>query len=188
MPSRREIFAWLRDLLFGADPECRSAHGPARPAMRLLAALYDASLLFLLNTFIFGFAGYRSIVRFMEPLVENNPDAFVPAEAKNYFLAALCTALVLNWLYLTLPETLTQSGTLGKKLCSLRAASLDGGRLTFFRANLRLISKLAVFGTFGLGFIIAVTRKDRRALHDLVAKTQVVKNPDFESAPAPPLA
>lgn len=49
--------------------------------------------------------------------------------------------------------------------------------ITFFQALLRFVGFL-VGATFLVGFIVPFYRKDRRSLHDIIAKTVVIKSED----------
>jgi uncharacterized RDD family membrane protein YckC len=65
--------------------------------------------------------------------------------------------------------------TVGKMLVRVRVTALDGGALTFGVALLRALAWLLSLLPLGLGFIVAGCRRDKRALHDLIAETRVVR-------------
>ncbi len=69
-----------------------------------------------------------------------------------------------------------RGGTPGLRLAGLRL--VDWRRrvpIGYSRALLRLVALLVTALTFGLGFLTAALRRDRKALHDLLAGTQVVR-------------
>lgn len=64
--------------------------------------------------------------------------------------------------------------TPGKMVIGARIVQLDGGPLGFRRAFLRYGFEIVGFLTLGLGYLMIAFREDKRGLHDLVAKTQVI--------------
>lgn len=66
-------------------------------------------------------------------------------------------------------------GTLGKKICGIKVVDSEGERISYFRAVGRFFGKYLSFITLMVGYIMAGVREDKRALHDLVAKTYVLK-------------
>jgi uncharacterized RDD family membrane protein YckC len=68
--------------------------------------------------------------------------------------------------------------TLGKAITGIRVRTRDGGPLSLGTAVLRQIGFAISVLTAGLGFLLAAVRRDRRALHDLVAGTRVVRAED----------
>jgi len=145
----------------------------ARLWRRLAAFVYDVLLLVLLNLVLFLAALYKSTIRFMEPVSDTAP-AFQPAEAKHYFVLAAGIGIFVSWLYMTALEALPPGATLGKQIFSIRTADLNGKRVSFARSNLRVLAKVPSIFSFGIGCLIALFRRDRKALHDILAKTQVV--------------
>ncbi len=69
--------------------------------------------------------------------------------------------------------------TLGKMLLGIRVVGADGAPLTAGAALLRWLAYFASALPLGLGFVMAGLRRDKRALHDLLAGSRV------ERAPAP---
>ena len=65
--------------------------------------------------------------------------------------------------------------TLGKALAGVRVVSASGEPLSYGRALARHLAWFLSLFTFGLGFLVAVTRGDKRALHDLLASTRVLR-------------
>jgi uncharacterized RDD family membrane protein YckC len=71
--------------------------------------------------------------------------------------------------------------TLGKALLGVRVVLEDGAPLTVGVALLRWLAGWASLIPFGLGFLMAGMRADKRALHDLLAGTRVVRTRDAAS-------
>jgi uncharacterized RDD family membrane protein YckC len=79
------------------------------------------------------------------------------------------------WAFLYCVYPLSASGrTFGMAVLGLRAVRVDGGDLDGRHAVLRVLVFPLSFLLLGLGFVLILLRRDRRALHDLVARTAVV--------------
>ncbi|UCG24290.1 MAG: RDD family protein [Chloroflexota bacterium] len=81
-------------------------------------------------------------------------------------IAIVVGYLVLFWLL--------TGQTLGMMLMGLRVVSLDGGRVTLWRAILRIIGFLLFAVIFLIGFLWVLGDDKRQALHDKLAGTLVV--------------
>ncbi|WP_077617519.1 RDD family protein [Bacillus sinesaloumensis] len=89
---------------------------------------------------------------------------------------------LIEFLYaLTLP-VLWYGYTVGKKVCGIRIARIDGEKLHIGNMILRIVVAGLLYAlTLGVGFIVSVVmvgvREDKRAIHDFVAGTYVTYNP-----------
>ncbi|MGH7313644.1 MAG: RDD family protein [Candidatus Rokuibacteriota bacterium] len=63
--------------------------------------------------------------------------------------------------------------TLGKLAVGVRVVSVDGERLPLGAALLRWFALFVSFAPLGFGFVMAGLRRDKRALHDLLAGSRV---------------
>jgi len=64
--------------------------------------------------------------------------------------------------------------TIGKKLMNIKVVMEDGADLTVQQAVIRCVGYLVTGITLGLGCLLAL-RPDRKALHDMIANTKVIK-------------
>jgi len=64
--------------------------------------------------------------------------------------------------------------TLGKKLMNIKVVMENGADLTLNQALIRCVGYLVTGITLGLGCLLAL-RPDRKALHDIIAGTKVIK-------------
>ena len=88
-------------------------------------------------------------------------------------------------LYPTVLHTLTGQ-TVGKLLVGVRVVAIDGGLLPPGAAFLRaVVAWLALPFLLALGHVMAGLRKDKRALHDLLAGSRVDRVPASRRAAAP---
>jgi uncharacterized RDD family membrane protein YckC len=77
-------------------------------------------------------------------------------------------------LYFVASEASAWQATPGKRLLRLRVRAADGGEAGFGRALVRHLAGAISWMLLNLGHAIAGWRRDRRALHDLIAGTQVI--------------
>ena len=132
----------------------------APPGARLLSAALDVMLLVAIDA---------SVVYFTAKI------AAIPlADVVALPLAPLATFLVgLNVAYLTV-FTANGGQTLGKMAAGLRVEGTEGP-LTFGDATVRVVVAIVGGLAAGAGFLPALWRHDRRAVHDQIAHTRVVK-------------
>jgi uncharacterized RDD family membrane protein YckC len=65
--------------------------------------------------------------------------------------------------------------TPGKMVCGLRVVTADGGRVTYARALARYFSTIISALTLMIGFVMAAFDEEKRALHDRICDTRVVR-------------
>ena len=142
-------------------------HAPreARPAgfwIRAVALLLDVALCFIVQRSL-GFAA----ARVWGGPVEDDPTAAG--------LVGLFT-LLFTVVYTTVLHAVTGQ-TLGKLAVGVRVVSADGGPLPVGAALLRWLAYSVSAAPLGFGFLMAGLRRDKRALHDLVAGSRVDHTP-----------
>jgi uncharacterized RDD family membrane protein YckC len=84
-------------------------------------------------------------------------------------------SLIVPWLYFTLFEAGPWQATPGKRLLGLVVTDLAGERIGWGRANLRFFGKILSGALLLLGYLLAAVTPRRQALHDLLAKTLVLR-------------
>ncbi len=65
--------------------------------------------------------------------------------------------------------------TLGKKIFKIRVVTVEGLPISMNKALLRAFATILSQLTLGIGYLMAGLRSDKRALHDLLVKTCVVR-------------
>ena len=85
--------------------------------------------------------------------------------------------IVISWLYEALMTSSERGATLGKMAFGLRIVRADGARLSFGRATARHFLKTMItpLVPFGIGYLLAAFTDRKRALHDIMADTLVIK-------------
>jgi uncharacterized RDD family membrane protein YckC len=89
-----------------------------------------------------------------------------PADVLTIFLA---------WLYFAAQESSAAQATPGKRLFHLSVTDSDGERISFGRASGRYFAKILSAGILLIGFLMAGWTSRKQGLHDLLAKTPVVR-------------
>ena len=103
----------------------------------------------------------------------------------SYQSAVFLFTLVFTLLYTSAMHA-TAGQTIGKMVTRVQVVGATGEPPSFGTAVLRYIGYYASLITFTLGFLMAGLRRDKRALHDLVAGTWVVRVPQEVSTPPVP--
>jgi len=82
--------------------------------------------------------------------------------------------LLISWVYFAGLESSEWQGTIGKRLFGMRVTDTEGGRITFFRATGRYLSKFLSSALLMIGFIMVAFTAKKQGLHDMIAGTLVV--------------
>ncbi len=103
-----------------------------------------------------------------------------------YILSILVTyalwqvlSLLSIWLYFAFLESGKRQATFGKRIMKIKVIGKDGQRISFARASGRIFAKFISYMTLYIGFIMAGLTNRKRALHDYIAETYVVRE-DFQ--------
>ncbi|MCB0819025.1 MAG: RDD family protein [Bacteroidetes bacterium] len=118
--------------------------------IRFLAALIDGILLSVVNGILMFILGQQSVL---------------------YNIISI----LIGWFYYAYMESSTEQATLGKKALGLKVTGLNGERISFANATGRYFSKIISAIILLIGFIMAAFDDQKRALHDRIAGTYVIK-------------
>ncbi len=83
--------------------------------------------------------------------------------------------LALGWLYYSLMESSQYEATVGKIALGIKVTDLSGGKIDFGRATGRYFGKILSGIILGIGFLMIAFTEKKQGLHDILAKTLVVK-------------
>ena len=105
-----------------------------------------------------------------------------PGNLDGHFIAVVliyfawqALAVVCLWLYFAGFESSAKQATWGKRLMKIKVVGKQGQRISFARASGRFFAKILSYVTLYVGFFMAGLTNRKRALHDYVAETYVVK-------------
>jgi serine/threonine protein kinase len=90
-------------------------------------------------------------------------------------LASLILGILIKWLYFILLESSPLKATLGKFMMGLVVCDRNGQRISMGTANKRYWAKLLSTMTLYIGFMLSGWTKKKRALHDMIADTLIIK-------------
>ena len=111
-------------------------------------------------------------------LGEVNPNNISPTQAG--ILGATIfswqvVSFIVTWLYFAFLESGKKQSTWGKRLLGIKVVGATGERISFARATGRFFAKTISYLIANIGFIMAGFTGRKRALHDMIAETYVVK-------------
>jgi uncharacterized RDD family membrane protein YckC len=103
----------------------------------------------------------------------------LPAQLVVALVLLVAAMIVINWLYEALMTSSLRGATLGKRALGLRIVRFDGTQLSFGRATARHFLKYMItpLVPLAIGYIMAAFTNRKRALHDILADTLVIKSP-----------
>jgi uncharacterized RDD family membrane protein YckC len=149
----------------GAIIRAMDGVSPPRPAgfwIRTVALAIDAVVVALVQ----GSLGALATL-----LAGPDPDGAASPHASVPLFTLLFTAAYTTLLHVVAGQTI------GKSLVGIRVVGLDGAPLTIGPALLRYLAYYLSAIPLGFGFLMAGLRRDKRALHDLIAGSRVERLP-----------
>jgi uncharacterized RDD family membrane protein YckC len=101
--------------------------------------------------------------------------SLLSADIDHYDPTVNLVSFVVGWLYFALFESSERGATPGKMAMGLRVVTGDGRRLSFLNATGRYFAKIVSAAILCIGFIMIGFTERKRGLHDMMAKTLVIK-------------
>ncbi len=130
----------------------------------------------------FGAKLIDGVVLFMFELMLLTPDPAGPAAGDPGLLSVLLVTvgfffvrLIFGALYSILLVG-RYGATLGKMVCGLKVVNQDGDRISYARASGRFLAEFLSFVTLAFGYLLVAFDGQKRALHDHICATRVVKS------------
>ncbi|MDP9077887.1 MAG: RDD family protein [Bacteroidota bacterium] len=138
-------------------------------AWRLVAWIIDYIILAIVLSFIFSAMAERGIIHILKSYED------LGKMPRSELLLMQLVFGITMIIYNSVCEASSLQGSLGKKVCKLVVVDIDGQRLSFVNAFLRSFGKAISIFIVYLGFVSILFTEHRQALHDMLAKTYVVK-------------
>ena len=150
----------------GAQPG--STRQPAGFWIRVVAAIIDGLVVSVISSLV---AGIIAIVVVASD--EANQDVVTGIGVFVGILAVVC----FNWLYEALMTSSPRGATYGKRAIGARVVRGDGTQLSFGRATARYLAKTVITPLLplGIGYMLAGWTQGKRAIHDMIADTLVIR-------------
>lgn len=146
---------------------------PAAFWQRAIAFFIDLFLIALLNMFLV--LPLATVLGLRESKgADEVRSAFVMFLLGAYLVTTI-VIIIAAWLYYAYSESSRFQGTIGKRVLGIRVTDTDGGRIDFKAASIRFFGKIISLALVGAGFIMAGFTPQNQALHDIIAKTLVVR-------------
>lgn len=133
---------------------------------RLLAIVIDGIVLSIFTLPINIFLGQKMLIQ--RP---GQP----PSLAFSYIGLSYLLSVAVNCVYFTY-FTSQKGATPGKMLLGLKVVTANGDPLTVGRSAGRFFAYLLSAFIFGIGYLMAAFDSQKRALHDYICSTRVIKN------------
>ena len=145
---------------------------PAGFWIRFVAAMIDGLILIAAISVIVGI-----VITFLA-LSGNWVDADGTVATILSIIVAVVAIIVIGWLYEALMTSSARGATLGKQAVGVRIVRADGAQLSFGRATARHFLKAMItpMVPFAIGYLLAAFTARKRALHDFMADTFVIKS------------
>ena len=140
--------------------------------IRLLAFIIDMvllSIVFNIIAVIFIPSSQLSIIQKYSSL-----EAFSKMPATQLLILQIAVNSILI-IYNMACEASPMKGSVGKRICRLAVVDADGQGLTILNALVRSFGRVVSLFFWGIGFISIFFTEHKQALHDLVAKTYVIR-------------
>ncbi len=137
--------------------------------IRFVAKFIDGLILLVPNMLIQGL-----VIAALKPAVSSSPNQAPDPAA----VAVLILPIILNFAIQGLYSVLLVSkygATWGKMAVGLKVVTENGGKLTVGRATGRFFAELVSSLTLLIGYIMAGFDAEKRALHDHICSTRVIK-------------
>ena len=94
----------------------------------------------------------------------------------NNLQSLVCICVSFYLLCLIAMEQSRLRATLGKMATGIKVTNLNGQQITFFQSVVRTLLKFVFLAPFGVLGLFAVFTPRKQGLHDLIARTLVVKS------------
>jgi uncharacterized RDD family membrane protein YckC len=146
---------------------------PAAFLQRAIAFIIDLFVVVLANMFLV--IPLATVLGLRETKGTNEVRSAFVMFLLGAYLVTTIVAIIAAWLYYAYMESSPKQGTLGKMLLGIRVTDIDGGRVDFKTASIRFFGKIISTALAGAGFIMAPFTPNYQALHDVIAKTMVVR-------------
>ena len=138
--------------------------------IRYLAVLIDSLILSVVTVIVFAIGislypvDWANVGRSQADLMQ-----LLAIEGVVWFFALIANAVYETWMIGR------YGATLGKMACGLRVVTSDGGKVSYGRSLGRHFAKMLSSFILFIGYIMAGFDEEKRALHDRICDTRVIK-------------
>jgi uncharacterized RDD family membrane protein YckC len=140
---------------------------------RFAASFIDGIIVWFIFFIVRAFISAIGLGQYLNPLIGRDSDRSIVSWGGIPTETAL--TLVIGMIYFGYQESSVWQATLGKRALGIIVTDLDGDRITPIRAIKRHIASILSTWIFFLGYLIQPFTRRRQALHDVIARTLVLK-------------
>ena len=144
---------------------------PGKFGRRLVAFLIDSALMLLFFIVTWPIVSGESIVAYYDSIFSYE---FTFAVRELTFRAGNLYNSVRDIIYYTATIAIWRA-TVGMWVCRLRVLRTDGSRVGVVRALARYLASVLSMLPLGYGYVLITFREDKRALHDIICDTVVIR-------------
>lgn len=137
---------------------------------------YLIILMILMFTMVSNTEGFEQLMFAEDPMYveEQIPEEALMGMIVFYLISFVIGILVSVGYYAGLHASRWQA-TIGKKLLGLKVTTIQGERISFWRAVGRFLGMQLLSSIFMIGFIMAAFTEKKQSLHDMISGTIVIK-------------
>jgi uncharacterized RDD family membrane protein YckC len=142
---------------------------------RLIAAIVDSLIIFVPSIIIFFVLVFVLQAALFVTFFGGNMEGAHAVETLGNIIASVLSSgiFIIQTLYFAVFESSGKQATPGKRVAGIKVTDLQGGRLSFSKALIRNLGKIASSVMF-IGYIMIAFTKQQQGLHDIIAGTLVV--------------
>jgi len=85
-------------------------------------------------------------------------------------------SIITGWLYFALQESSNYQSTIGQRVLKLKVVDYDFQKISFLRATGRHFAQIISALILMIGYLMIFFTQKRQGLHDMIAKTLVIKS------------
>lgn len=138
---------------------------------RVIAYIIDMFILSAILTLL-TYLGFLSFIGIDYDISQLQDASYSIMNNRGYMLFSLILGIIY---YASLHSSKWQA-TIGKKIVKIKVTTLEGRRINFVRAAIRYIVMFLFSNILFIGYLLALFTSRKQTLHDLIAKTIVVKD------------
>jgi uncharacterized RDD family membrane protein YckC len=153
----------------------RLKEGSRLPATLCYAGFWIRFAAKLVDWIIVGVAD--TIVRYGLGFFMVIPDVSQPSNMRGFFAMSIISTLVQLAIAVSYSTFFVgkYAATPGKMVCSLKIVTPEGGKVSYSRAFGRYFAEILSGMIFAIGYIMAAFDDEKRALHDRICSTRVIR-------------
>ena len=140
---------------------------------RLAASFIDGIIVWYIDSIVRDFIAAIGLDRFMN-LIWISESGWLSVSWGG-ISAQTALMLVIGMIYFGYQESSVWQATLGKRTLGIIVTDMHGERISFARAVSRHLASWICDATFLIGYLIQPFTRKRQALHDVIARTLVLK-------------